>query len=71
MNERKYKVIDAFNNILAENMNLEIAILFFKAYCEEYYLENIKLTLEEMKIINKKIYKYNIKERQKYGMERS
>lgn len=54
MNERKYRIIDTFNNILAENMNLEIAILFFKAYCEEYYLENIKLTLEEMKIINKK-----------------
>lgn len=64
MNERRYRIIDTFNNILAENMNLEIAILFFKAYCEEYYLENIKLTLEEMKIlINKKIYKCNIKER--------
>lgn len=49
MNERKYRVIDVFNNILAENMNLEIALFFLKVYCEEYYLENIKLTLEEIK----------------------
>lgn len=49
MNERKYRVIDIFNNTLAENMNLQIALLFLKAYCEEYYLENIKLTLEEIK----------------------
>lgn len=49
MNERKYRIIDTFNNILAENMNLQMALLFLKAYCEEYYLENIKLTLEEMK----------------------
>ena len=50
MNERKYRVIDIFNNVLAENMNLEMALLFLKAYCEEYYLENTPLTLEEMKI---------------------
>lgn len=49
MNERKYRIIDAFNNVLVENMNLEMALLFLKAYCEEYYLENIKLTLEEIK----------------------
>ena len=50
MNERKYRIIDTFNNILAENMNLEIALFFLKVYCEEYYLENTPLTLEEMKI---------------------
>ena len=49
MNERKDRVIDTFNNVLAENMNLEMALLFLKAYCEEYYLENTKLTLEKIK----------------------
>lgn len=49
MNERKYRVIDIFNNVLAENMNLQMALLFLKAYCEDYYLDNLKLTLEVMK----------------------
>lgn len=47
MNEKKYKVIDCFNNVIADGMTLEMALLFMKAYCNEFYMEEIKLTLME------------------------
>ena len=47
MNEKKYKVIDCFNHVIADGMTLEMALLFMKAYCNEFYMEEIKLTLME------------------------
>ena len=47
MPEKKYKVIDTCNNVIAERMSLQTALLLIKAYCEEYYLEHVKLTLKE------------------------
>ena len=46
MSERKYKVMDEMGFCLAADMNLEMALLFMKAYCQEYYNERIKLRLE-------------------------
>ena len=46
MEERKYKVMDDMGFCLATNMSLEMALLFMKAYCQEYYNERIKLRLE-------------------------
>lgn len=51
MDEKKYEVIDCFNNIIASNMTLEMALLLMKAYCQEYYNECIKaLTIREIGI---------------------
>ena len=47
MGEKKYKVVDEFNHVVAEGMTLEMALLFIKAYCQEYYNEQILLTLKE------------------------
>ena len=47
MSEKKYMVIDDRGHVLAGDMNLQTALLLMKAYCEEYYNENIRLTLEE------------------------
>lgn len=47
MNEKKYKVIDSNNHVIAEGMALEYALLFMKAYCEEYFMEKVTLTLKE------------------------
>ena len=47
MSEKKYKVIDRFNHVIADGMTLEMALLFMKAYCNEFYMEEIKLTLME------------------------
>ena len=46
MSEKKYKVIEN-NYVIAEGMTLEMALLFMKAYCQEYYMEYITLTLME------------------------
>ena len=48
MSESKYKVMDEMGFCLASDMNLEMALLFMKAYCQEYYNERIKLKLELM-----------------------
>ncbi len=48
MEQRKYKVIDNMGFCLASNMDLDMALLFMKAYCQEYYNERIKLRLELM-----------------------
>jgi len=47
MREKKYKVIDKLDRVIAEGMTLEIALLFMKAYCQEYYMEYVTLTLKE------------------------
>ena len=48
MAERKYKVMDDMGFCLASDMDLDMALLFMKAYCQEYYNERIKLRLELM-----------------------
>ena len=47
MSEKKYRVIDSLNRTIASNMSLEIALLFMKAYCQEYFMECVTLTLKE------------------------
>lgn len=47
MSERKYEVYENENRI-ASNMSLETALLFIKAYCDEYYNEKVRLTLVKM-----------------------
>lgn len=47
MSEKKYKVIYELNYVIASNMDLRTALLLMRAYCEEYFMENIKLTLME------------------------
>lgn len=46
MAERKYKVMDDMGFCLAADMDLDMALLFIKAYCQEYYKDRIKLKLE-------------------------
>ena len=48
MEERKYKVMDDMGFCLAADMSLDMALLFMKAFCQEYYNERIKLRLELM-----------------------
>ena len=48
MSEKKYKVIDSFNHIIADGMTLEMALLFMEAYCNKFYMEEITLTLMEI-----------------------
>lgn len=48
MSEKKYKVVDSLDHIIADGMDLRTALLLMKAYCEEYYMEKVKLTLEEI-----------------------
>lgn len=47
MSEKKYKVIEIDANVVAEGMTLEMALLFIKAYCQEYNMSYITLTLKE------------------------
>lgn len=47
MNEKKYEVVDYLNRVIASGMTLEMALLFMKAYCQEYYMERVTLTLRE------------------------
>ena len=47
MNEKKYCVIDVIGNVIAKGMDLETALLLIKAYCNEYYMDDLRLTLQE------------------------
>lgn len=47
MSEKKYKVIDKFGHILADNMSLEIALVLVKGYASEYYNEPLSIRIEE------------------------
>lgn len=49
MAERKYKVMDELGFCLAADMSLDMALLFIKAYCQEYYKDRVKLRLEVMR----------------------
>ena len=44
----KYLVADT-NGVLARGMSLDDALMFMKAYCEKYYMEDIDLDLQEDK----------------------
>lgn len=48
MSEKKYEVLDDRNHVIATEMDLRTALLLIKAYCEEYYMERVTLTLKEM-----------------------
>lgn len=48
MSEKKYEVLDDRNHVIATEMDLRTALLLMKAYCEEYYMECVTLTLKEM-----------------------
>ena len=48
MGEKKYEVVDYLNRVIASGMTLELALLFMKAYCQEYYMECVTLTLRDM-----------------------
>lgn len=47
MSCKKYEVLRG-GSVLAQGMELDLALLFIKAYCQEYYMEQVKLTLREM-----------------------
>lgn len=47
MSEKKYMVVERDGNVLAEGMTLDIALLFMKAFCREYFMSYITLTLRE------------------------
>jgi hypothetical protein len=47
MSERKYMVTDKWGHPLADNMTIEMALLFMKAFAQEYYGEQIHLNLVE------------------------
>lgn len=47
MSEKKYKVVNKFGHVIAERMTLQTALLLIKAYCEEYFMEHVELTLRE------------------------
>lgn len=48
MSEKRYEVLDECNHVIATEMDLRTALLLMKAFCEEYYMETVKLTLKEM-----------------------
>lgn len=48
MSEKKYEVVDELNHVVARDMDLRTALLLMRAYCEEYYMEHVKLTLREL-----------------------
>ena len=47
MSEKKYMVTDKWGHPLADNMTIEMALLFMKAFTQEYYGEQIHLNLVE------------------------
>ena len=53
MSEKKYKVIDKFGHILADNMSLDIALVLVKGYANEYYNELLSVRIEEDVAIDK------------------
>jgi hypothetical protein len=48
MSEKRYEVLDECNHVIATEMDLRTALLLMKAFCEEYYMETVKLTLKEL-----------------------
>ena len=48
MSEKRYGVLDECNHVIATEMDLRTALLLMKAFCEEYYMETVKLTLKEL-----------------------
>lgn len=48
MSEKRYEVLDECNYVIATEMDLRTALLLMKAFCEEYYMETVKLTLKEL-----------------------
>ena len=48
MSEKRYEVLDECNHVSATGMDLRTALLLMKAFCEEYYMETVKLTLKEL-----------------------
>ena len=46
--EKRYEVLDECNHVIATEMDLRTALLLMKAFCEEYYMETVKLTLKEL-----------------------
>lgn len=47
MNEKKYKIIDKYGYILAENMSLDIATVLIKGFADVYFNEELNLKIEE------------------------
>jgi hypothetical protein len=47
MSEKKYKVIDKFGHVLADNMSLDIALVLVKGYADTYFNEPLGLRIEE------------------------
>ena len=47
MKEKKYTVIDNTCVVLARGMTLDDALMFMKAYCEKYFMEHIRLELQD------------------------
>lgn len=48
MSEKRYEVLDECYHVIATGMDLRTALLLMKAFCEEYYMETVKLTLKEL-----------------------
>ena len=48
MSEKRYEVLDECSHVIATGMDLRTALLLMKAFCEEYYMETVKLTLKEL-----------------------
>lgn len=48
MSEKRYEVLDECNHVIATEMDLRTALLLMKAFCEEYYMETVKLILKEL-----------------------
>lgn len=48
MSEKRYEVLDECNHVIATGMDLRTALLLMKAFCEEYYMETVKLILKEL-----------------------
>ena len=49
MNIKKYRVMEG-KRILADNMELQYALLFIKALCEEFFNEPANYTLKEIEV---------------------
>ena len=48
MSEKRYEILDECNHVIATGMDPRTALLLVKAFCEEYYMETVKLTLKEL-----------------------
>lgn len=51
MKEKKYEVLNGIN-VLASNMDFQMAIVFIEGYRKVFYNEQLKLTIKEMDNIN-------------------